>query len=301
MYFSMLNCREAQRQAQLFDFNMKRLSSSSMKLLFLFTISCFGLCVAAPTVLLQRLGLPELGCSYQVALQSELWAELSCNVCIWTAFSSEGAAPDGTAVTSSPTCSSNSSGRIALPTSLPGYYMFHAAVVSTGSGVIDHNSIIGAVSRLLVLGAGTNDVLPQYAASDFASTSGCQVYTESCTDLYDAALRRWKRRISNTEQVVSTLDLTAPASKYTWDPWEPTWECSLEERVGLTYYGDGPKFMCGVEYLAQKQDCLVYSIGSAYNDGFEQGLLAIAPNCEVSFLCLLHNQCKLLIQRSIVL
>jgi Methyltransferase domain len=39
--------------------------------------------------------------------------------------------------------------------------------------------------------------------------------------------------------------------------------------------------VCGAEYLAQKEDCLVYSIGSAYDDGFEQGLLKIAPHCEV--------------------
>ncbi|CAM9478970.1 unnamed protein product [Chrysoparadoxa australica] len=34
-------------------------------------------------------------------------------------------------------------------------------------------------------------------------------------------------------------------------------------------------------YLAQKQDCLVYSVGSALNDAFEQDVLKWAPHCEV--------------------
>jgi Methyltransferase domain len=52
--------------------------------------------------------------------------------------------------------------------------------------------------------------------------------------------------------------------------------------VGAPYYGDGPKFVCGMEFLTEKADCLVYSIGSRAEDGFELDLLSRAPNCEVS-------------------
>ncbi|KAG5176627.1 methyltransferase domain-containing protein [Tribonema minus] len=47
------------------------------------------------------------------------------------------------------------------------------------------------------------------------------------------------------------------------------------------YWGDGSKFVCGVEFLADRKDCLVYSIGSSEHDGFERGILAAAPHCEV--------------------
>eukprot|EP00953_Heterococcus_sp_UTEX-ZZ885_P005443 3406-Heterococcus_DN1.PRE.2 len=52
--------------------------------------------------------------------------------------------------------------------------------------------------------------------------------------------------------------------------------------AGAPYYGDGPKFVCGMEFLTDKADCLVYSIGSRAEDGFELDLLSRAPNCEVS-------------------
>jgi Methyltransferase domain len=52
--------------------------------------------------------------------------------------------------------------------------------------------------------------------------------------------------------------------------------------VGAPYYGDGPKFVCGMEFLTEQADCLVYSIGSRAEDGFELDLLSRAPNCEVS-------------------
>jgi Methyltransferase domain len=65
-----------------------------------------------------------------------------------------------------------------------------------------------------------------------------------------------------------------------FDDWEPEYNCEIEDRVGVPYYGDGPKFVCGTEFLKQK-DCLVYSLGSFQQDGFERAILARAPNCEV--------------------
>jgi Methyltransferase domain len=51
----------------------------------------------------------------------------------------------------------------------------------------------------------------------------------------------------------------------------------------IPYYGDGPKFVCGLAFLRNKTDCLVYSIGSNQEDGFERGVLKVAPNCEVKY------------------
>jgi hypothetical protein len=54
----------------------------------------------------------------------------------------------------------------------------------------------------------------------------------------------------------------------------------MEDRVG-GFWGDGGKFVCGMEYLATVEDCLVYSVGSHEQDDFERDVLARAPNCEV--------------------
>jgi Methyltransferase domain len=200
-------------------------------------------------------------------------------VCIWTEFSAEGAAPDTTAVISPPACSTNISGMLALPNARPGYYMFNAAVVIIAKGVIDSKSMVSRLSRFLVIGPGTQNSSPPQSLN-FKAVTGAD-HDASCSDLYLDAQNRWQRRSNKRKAYVNTLDLNGPASKTTWDPFEFEWDCSIRERVGIHLFGDGSKFMCGAEYLALKNDCLVYSIGSAYDDGFEQALLQIAPNCEV--------------------
>ncbi|KAL3935350.1 MAG: hypothetical protein SGARI_003014 [Bacillariaceae sp.] len=68
-----------------------------------------------------------------------------------------------------------------------------------------------------------------------------------------------------------------------FDLFEPEAVCLAEERFGGTSeqrfvaFGDGPKFVCGVDYLresyqAKKEDCLVYSIGSNNNILFERAV-----------------------------
>jgi Methyltransferase domain len=246
--------------------------------------SCVALCGAIPTVLLQPLQAPDIGCSYKVALQNEQdWSE-QYSVCIWTEFSAEEAEPAITTVTSAPVCGS-SSGMLALPQTFPGYYMFNAAVVIKGSGVIDFNTIVGRITRFLIIASGTRNNLPQQPLRFTARSAANR--TPTCTDLYNDAESRWQRRVSSRKALVEPFDLNSPPTKFTWDPFEFEWDCSIRERVGIHLFGDGSKFMCGAEYLAQKSECLVYSIGSAYDDGFEQALLQIAPNCEVCILYIL--------------
>jgi hypothetical protein len=75
-----------------------------------------------------------------------------------------------------------------------------------------------------------------------------------------------------------------PAVSY-FDIWEPDAVCITEERSGgdrrFDGHGDGPKFVCGVDYLRElydakqqhnKQPCLVYSIGSFNDIAFEKAI-----------------------------
>lgn len=67
-----------------------------------------------------------------------------------------------------------------------------------------------------------------------------------------------------------------------FDFYEPEWVCASEKRVGpnTINVGDGPKFICGPELLQQKNDCIIYSIGSNYDFQFEEGLRKYASNCK---------------------
>jgi len=68
-----------------------------------------------------------------------------------------------------------------------------------------------------------------------------------------------------------------------FDLFEPEAVCLTEERFGGTSqhrfdaFGDGPKFVCGVDYLREsygrkEENCLVYSIGSNNNIMFEKAV-----------------------------
>ena len=67
-------------------------------------------------------------------------------------------------------------------------------------------------------------------------------------------------------------------SKTAYDPFEPEWDCEVQDRVG-TRFGDGGKFVCGIRTM--RLPCLVYSFGSRGNDDFERGIKAYRPSCEI--------------------
>lgn len=65
---------------------------------------------------------------------------------------------------------------------------------------------------------------------------------------------------------------------------EPSFHCEFERRVGQT--GDGGKWMCDPQVLANRvkagEPCLVYSVGSHGEFGFESALKSdISDKCEV--------------------
>ncbi len=78
-----------------------------------------------------------------------------------------------------------------------------------------------------------------------------------------------------------------------FDIYEPEATCFSEERFGsksdidVRYhaFGDGPKFICGVNFIAHQiahhdKKCLVYSVGSANSVGFEKAVHTFLSGCE---------------------
>ena len=60
---------------------------------------------------------------------------------------------------------------------------------------------------------------------------------------------------------------------------EPSITCRQEERIGA--HGEGGKWMCNIEALKEKKDCLIYSVGSANDFAWEEEVKRRAPNCEI--------------------
>ncbi|KAH7916618.1 methyltransferase domain-containing protein [Hygrophoropsis aurantiaca] len=65
-----------------------------------------------------------------------------------------------------------------------------------------------------------------------------------------------------------------------WDFFLPSFRCPHRlERVGIM--GDGGKWFCGLERIAPKKSCVMYSFGVNGESSFEADILKAAPGCEV--------------------
>ncbi|KZV69283.1 hypothetical protein PENSPDRAFT_543889, partial [Peniophora sp. CONT] len=65
-----------------------------------------------------------------------------------------------------------------------------------------------------------------------------------------------------------------------WDFFTPSFQCPYRTtRVGRR--GDGGKWICGMEEVAAKPSCVVYSFGVNHDSSFEAAILEKAPNCEI--------------------
>jgi hypothetical protein len=82
------------------------------------------------------------------------------------------------------------------------------------------------------------------------------------------------------------------AAKFLFDLYEPEATCFSDERFGQSIefdryqaFGDGPKFLCGVDLVAEESqklgDCLVYSVGSNNQIDFEVSVYRYIPKCEI--------------------
>jgi hypothetical protein len=98
------------------------------------------------------------------------------------------------------------------------------------------------------------------------------VACEQMLDSFDAKFnQRRAKREENYEEYRDDYDETE-----VYDLFEPEAVCFDEERFGsrerYSSFGDGPKFLCGVDLIAEKNKkdpCLVYSVGSHNQIDFE--------------------------------
>jgi len=65
-----------------------------------------------------------------------------------------------------------------------------------------------------------------------------------------------------------------------WDFWLPAFTCPHKvERIGTL--GDGGKYVCGLERLEKKKECVVYSVGVNGESSYEAAILERVPGCQV--------------------
>jgi len=144
--------------------------------------------------------------------------------------------------------------------------------------------------------------LPHYQGNTYDNDDGLSTATEAGgIDVYQ------EQHEASCQKRLNTLDnlfderrkirqQAAPTYKYTnhkkkFDLHEPEANCILEERFGsnsgVRYeaFGDGPKFVCGVDVIAvkakKKNNCLVYSVGSNNDIRFEKAVHTYMKGCEI--------------------
>lgn len=111
------------------------------------------------------------------------------------------------------------------------------------------------------------------------TTADADQLPKACSDLFAAKLRRWTKRFESRRAAMSEA-ISYKRPKFVYDIFEPEWDCEVQDRVGKAW-GDGGKFVCGVDALAELGDgCLVYSIGSRLDVTFEKDILS-RTKCEV--------------------
>mmetsp|Transcript_24205 Transcript_24205/g.52202 ORF Transcript_24205/g.52202 Transcript_24205/m.52202 type:complete len:333 (-) Transcript_24205:284-1282(-) len=120
---------------------------------------------------------------------------------------------------------------------------------------------------IMTISACNNSVTAK--ANDNKTHQSCQQLLNALDDTSD------RRRKSRHDAIDESRPSTNKRTRY--DMFEPEAVCFTEERFGsgerYKAYGDGPKFVCGVDVLAAKSNsstgCLVYSIGSNNQIDFE--------------------------------
>ena len=96
-----------------------------------------------------------------------------------------------------------------------------------------------------------------------------------------------KGRIHHSEVLRRSADTRSRAEIIAENPkiyyasnWDPDFSCQFEDSIGQTE-SDGHKWVCDPHRLADKEDCLIYSIGSNGVFDFELDLQRRLPNCEI--------------------
>mmetsp|Transcript_5792 Transcript_5792/g.35963 ORF Transcript_5792/g.35963 Transcript_5792/m.35963 type:complete len:890 (+) Transcript_5792:259-2928(+) len=89
---------------------------------------------------------------------------------------------------------------------------------------------------------------------------------------------RLRKQVARQQGPKQSQSLRGPTGSFFQKNWEPDFACVAEMRVGPP--GDGGKWVCD-PYKLNATACLVYSIGSQNEFGFEMGIRALLPNCTV--------------------
>ena len=101
----------------------------------------------------------------------------------------------------------------------------------------------------------------------------CEVYWEMLEE-------KWIGRRQERINGVPFFENLKSIDRMAYDVFEPEWTCEMELRVGRPF-GDGAKWACDPAMLKERKDCLIYSIGSNYDDAFEMHSHSFAPKCEI--------------------
>lgn len=132
-------------------------------------------------------------------------------------------------------------------------------------------------------------------SSDSVNAAAAAVAPQTdCESVLDKLDTKFNSRRKARRQTSFTPNLTLAhkqnnAERTFWDKYEPEAVCFDEERFGgsIRYdaLGDGPKFVCGADYIAKKAKkneagCLVYSIGSNNDISFEKAVKS-TMGCEI--------------------
>ena len=111
---------------------------------------------------------------------------------------------------------------------------------------------------------------------------------ESLGFFTDIPAHTWQTLKTSTNNVVDQHSKTATAGTedgisaqtYYERYWDPEFSCSYETSIGVPG-SDGEKWVCDPHRLTDREDCLVYSIGSNGNFDFEEDVHRRLPNCEI--------------------
>lgn len=87
---------------------------------------------------------------------------------------------------------------------------------------------------------------------------------------------RLRKQVARQQAPKQSPSLKGPTGFFFQRNWEPDFACVAEMRVGPP--GDGGKWVCD-PYKLNATACLVYSIGSQNEFGFEMGIRTLLPNC----------------------
>ena len=70
---------------------------------------------------------------------------------------------------------------------------------------------------------------------------------------------------------------------FVWNHLKANWQCVWGANHLIGHVGDGVKWGCGLNWLAQQpqQECVIYSVGSHNDFSFEESVLQYLPHCKV--------------------